>query len=165
MRKSRLDQTQLSCSYGSLRLLFSRLPTTPAFLCVCLDEKNIPAVPPLTPSFPRAPHTASLSALSPRSRKEVRSPPTLSPPQLSGGEGVLHTQAAGTIRPFHCPLALAGQGPAFHTGAAASGTGDSTSLPTGFSLSVKAQVCEGSAWMLLDAEEEEVAEAWAARSR
>lgn len=47
--------------------------------------------------------------------------------------------------------------------AAASGMGDSTSLPAGFLIAVEAQVCEGSAVLLPD--DAEVAEAWAARSR
>lgn len=49
------------------------------------------------------------------------------------------------------------------TGAAASGMGDSTSLPTGFLTALEVQVCEGSARLQLDAEVE-VAVACAARS-
>lgn len=49
--------------------------------------------------------------------------------------------------------------------AAASGTGDSTSLPADFFAPVEAQVCEGSSGLQQQEEVEEVAEAWAARSR
>lgn len=48
--------------------------------------------------------------------------------------------------------------------AAASGMGDSTSLPAGFQVAVEAQLCEGSAELLLGTDVE-VAKAWAARSR
>lgn len=53
--------------------------------------------------------------------------------------------------------------PASHAGVAASGMGDSTSLPTSFLVARKAQVCEGSARLQLEVQAE-AAEARAARS-
>lgn len=75
---------------------------------------------------------------------------------------MLHAQEAGT-HPFTVLWHLGRTGLPHR--AAASGTADSTSLPAGFFAAVEAQVCEGSAGLLLDVEMEEAAEVWAARSR
>lgn len=85
------------------------------------------------------------------------------PPQfLEERELVLHTQARGMdVRlSLHYPLRRI----CFPHSAAASGMGDSSSLPAGFQVAAEAQLCDGSAELLLGAEVE-AAEAWAARSR
>lgn len=86
------------------------------------------------------------------------------PTTVSGGQGVLRTQAAGmSICPSTILSHLLRRMCLPHR-AAASGMGDSTSLPAGFLVTVEAQVCDGSAGLLLDADAE-VAKAWADRSR
>lgn len=108
--------------------------------------------------------------VSPQARRvlEMRRVSYTGPATVSGGEGVSSSRSGcRDVRlSLHCPLALAAQDlPPAQGGAAASGTGDSTSLPAGFWLAAEAQVCEGWAGLLLAAEEVGVAEAWAARSR
>lgn len=136
----------------------SRPPSIP----LCPGRMSITAGPPV---LPRRPHTAPLSVVSQGSWIRGASP-TRSPPQYLGEGGVLHTQDAGTrARPFTVLSHLLGRACLPHR-AAASGTGDSTSLPAGVFAAVEAQVCEGSSGLQLHEEQvEEAAEAWAARSR
>lgn len=146
-------------------------------LAPVLKVANHPSIPSCVPRQKEPTSWATLAqstphslAVSPQARRdlEMRCLSYTGPATVSGGEGVSssHSSCRDVRLSLHCPLALAARDlPPAQGGAAASGMGDSTSLPAGFGAAAEAQVCEGSAGLLLAAEEAGVAEAWAARSR